>query len=324
MSQQPTAPLTVEQIIDAFSKAQRGRIPVRALRDAQLHRYKLIAPFQASIDQHLALSAAGRLQAEGDWRLPSFAWNLLALWKVPGTYERIMSGLLLPDRYDSLWLMARPDQHWPSLLLSTFDGDAARLQQLIANPKVHEDCRICFMQVLVGAVHHRLVDEESIVPWLGQMLGALGRVKSTKWLHFKLAISAARLRLGPLKPLISNILHRYDTQHDLNSLKLLELYYRFPWLRLNSMRHGHFNPIGDLESEIRTWMYFHPLPSREHEENMKLLLGEKENRRRLRARKKFEASIAKGSRPGPFVLPERHTPCFCRSGKPFGACCGQK
>ena len=58
--------------------------------------------------------------------------HLLAAWRVPGTYERVLQGLMLEDHYDSIWLMGCAFRDWPHLLVTTFDGDAPRLMTILS------------------------------------------------------------------------------------------------------------------------------------------------------------------------------------------------
>jgi hypothetical protein len=298
-----------EAILDALSNAPPHIVPETTLEEAHDYREVLIAPFQHAVAQAHALSAAGRLQAEGDWRLPSFALHFLAAWHVPGAYDLILKSLMLEDRYDSRWLMGEAYNDWPHLLITTFDGDVARLLTILQeeDPPWSSDLRSCIILLLGGIYHHQLGDCAAIETVFDDMLvhGDDAYILET------LGSTSARAKMSGLLPRLRQMMKtgrlcELDVRAELKA----------PWQPGFRDFATCPNPITNLRPDladiIRTWYYYKP-PFIASPAMKKSVLYQ------------WEMEIQDvTSRPGPFILPKRTLPCTCGSGLPYGACCAGK
>lgn len=306
---------SVESILEAMANAEEHRVPKDALNAAHDHQEALIPHFQAAVDLAYALSADGRLQSEGDWRLHSFALHFLAVWRVPGTYDRIWSGLTLEDRYDSRWLMSDAYNEWPHLLISTFDGDVERVLRIVRqdDPPWNDDLRTCSIMVLAAAYHLHLGDRAAIEDGFDALLQVF---HDDTYLLGVLLEFILRLRIPCLIPKAERIL-----QTPIGKKALCKIDAQAA--RGSSWRADFHdscvdpNPIvrpQDLLTVIGRWYYFRP-PVTLPKVSDPLWLE-------MRAYEKHIHDTT--SRPGPFTLQKRTLPCDCGSGLPYGSCCGQK
>lgn len=305
----------IEAILAAFANAAEHIVPEQALTDAYDHQQALIPHLQQAVAQAHALSAVGRLQAEGDWRLPAFALHLLAAWRVPGTYDLLWQSLMLDDRYDSRWLMSDAYLEWPHLLITTFDGDVDRLFRILwqNDPPWNSDLRQCCIMVLASAHHHHLGDRAVIEAGFAKMLDTC----DDEMVLGTLMIFIARLKLAPLLPKLWQMLKTQRGQRAMTRQDVEEAL-ASPWRAGFSDSSSHPNPIicpqEDLLAIIRGWYYFRPP-----------LKHSKRRDREESPTYQYEKRVHDfTSRPGGFILYKRTLPCRCDSGLPYGACCGQK
>ncbi|MFN0078831.1 MAG: hypothetical protein ACKVY0_20410 [Prosthecobacter sp.] len=304
----------VNAILDAFANAAEHIVPAQALADAHDHQQALIPHLQQAVAQAHALSAAGRLQAEGDWRLPSFALHLLAAWRVPGTYDLLWKSLMLDDRYDSRWLMSDAYMEWPHLLITTFDGDVGRLFRILwqNDPPWNSDLRDCCTMVLASAHHHHLGDRVAIEAGFAKMLDTC----DDEMVLGTLMLFIARLKLAPLLPRLWQVLKTRRGRQAMSRLDVEEAL-ASPWREGFAVSNPTPNPINhpreDLLAIIRGWQYFKP--------PLKHATKDREKSHTYQYEKRVHDFT---SRPGGFILPKRTLPCDCDSGLPYGACCGQK
>jgi hypothetical protein len=310
MPHQPSSLETkVEAILDALSNAPPHIVPETTLEDAHDHREALIAPFQQAVAQAHALSATGRLQAEGDWRLPCFALHFLAAWRVPGTYDLIWKSLMLDDRYDSRWLMGDAFNDWPHLLITTFDGDVARLLTLLQeeDPPWNSDLRTCVILLLGGIYHHQLGDRAAIETVLDEML-----VHCDDDLIVEcIGSTSARAKMSGLLPRLRQMM-KDGSLSELDVGDELQAPWQPGFKDFATCPNPITNPRLDLADIIRTWHHFQP-PFLLSPEMKQSILHQWE--------KKAHDTT---SRPGAFILPKRTLPCTCGSGLPYGACCAGK
>lgn len=303
----------IEAILDALANAPGHIVPEQVLEAAHDHRESLIPHLQQAVVQAHALSASSRLQAEGDWRLPCFALHLLAAWRVPGTYDLILKSLMLDDRYDSRWLMGEAYIEWPHLLITTFDGDVGRLFCIVGkeNPSWSNDLHTCCVLVLAAAYHHRLGDRAAIQAGFDQMLDFC----QDPMLLGTVLLCIARARMAPLLPKLSRIMKTKRGKRGISQVDIDDQLEN-PWEKSFIDASSHPNPIlqprQDLLAIIRDWQYFQP-PFRPTAEERQTLTYQYEKRVH-----DFTA------RPGVCILHRRTLPCYCGSGRPFGACCVSK
>ncbi len=346
LSTSPNPEWTVESILEALANAPRHIVPKEALAAAHEHQQSLIAPLQAAVDQTYALSADGRLQSEGDWRIHSFALHLLAAWRVPGTYDRIWKGLTLDDRYDSLWLMAEAFLDWPHLLITTFDGDVDRVFRIARqeDPPWNCDLRDCALMVLASAYHHHPSARAAIEAAFDTLLDEWGedtlldeRDEDTpldEWdeetlldereddtlLLGTLLMFVLRLKIQPLIPKANRILKTPLGKESLGKLDA-DAARKASWEDSFHDSSTYPNPIvrpqQDLLTIISGWRYFgKPFTS-------SLTTSELESewiQEIIREERLHDTT----SRPGSFTLRKRTHPCTCGSGLPFGSCCAGK
>ncbi|MEQ1750899.1 MAG: SEC-C domain-containing protein [Prosthecobacter sp.] len=319
LSTSPNPEWTVESILDALANAPAHIVPKEALAAAHEHQQSLIAPLQAAVDQTYALSADGRLQSEGDWRIHSFALHLLAAWCVPGTYDRIWKGLTLDDRYDSLWLMAAAYLEWPHLLITTFDGGVDRLLRIARQEDPPWNCEVrqCAIMVLAAAHHHHLGDRAAIQTAFETLLD--------EWdedviLLGTLLMFVLSLKIHPLIPKANRILKTPLGRQALGKLdaeEALKSSWRDDFRDSSTYPNPLVRPQQDLLTIISGWRYFKkPLTS-------SLATSEMESEwiKELTQEERLHDST---SRPGGFILRKRTLPCTCGSGLPFGSCCAGK
>jgi Protein of unknown function (DUF1186) len=310
---------TVESILDALANAPAHIVPKEALAAAHEHQQSLIAPLQAAVDQTYALSADGRLQSEGDWRIHSFALHLLAAWRVPGTYDRIWKGLTLDDRYDSLWLMAEAFLDWPHLLITTFDGDVDRVFRIARQEDPPWNCEVrdCALMVLASAYHHHLGARPAIEAAFDTLLDELGE---DTLLLGTLLMFILRLKIQPLIPKANRILKTPLGKEALDKLdadEALKAAWEDSFRDSSTYPNPIVRPQQDLLTIISGWRYFMPpfIPS--------LTTSEMESEW-IKVITQEERLHDSTSRPGPFILRKRTHPCSCGSGLPFGSCCAGK
>ncbi len=315
----PSSDLSVPEILRAFASARERRLPVAALRAADQQREALIPHLEQAIDVALALSAAGRLQAEGDWRMPSFAWHLLACWRVPGAYERLMRVLTLPDIYDQRWLLAEAYAFWPNLLVTCFDGDLERVQRCAVDRSLTLDVRTCFLRVHAAMVHLGAGDRETVAAWYESLIRRPQR-PGADWLELsRVLISAVALKFTHLWPLMQQALRAHKVKKlDFSLEEMAEEVERLGTpLSENPRDSLPPAPVRDVIAFIGEWDYFRPLPP-----GVEADLNDPLNKSLLAYFEAAQPKDAPGSRPGPFILPERHVRCpYCESGLPYGQCC---
>ncbi|HCN79034.1 MAG TPA: hypothetical protein DIT13_17855 [Verrucomicrobiales bacterium] len=309
MSRPPHQENKVEAILDALANAPAHIVPLQLLDEAHDHREALIPPFQQAVAQAHALSAGCRLQAEGDWRLPCFALHFLAAWRVPGTYDLILDSLMLDDRYDSRWLMCDAYNDWPHLLITTFDGDVARLLRILQkeDPPWNSDLRTCLILLLGGVYHHRLGDRAAIEAAFDQMLDTC----DSDLIMLTIANCIARAKMKRLLPRLHKMMQD-EVVSELDVRGILDAPWEEGVKNLASCPNPIVNPRQDLADIISMWFYFRPpfVPSPEVKQS-KLY--------------QWEIQINDTTaRPGPFILRKRTLPCNCDSGLPYGACCAGK
>lgn len=299
----------VEAILDALANAPPHIVPVQTLEEAHDHREALIPHFQQAVAQAHALSAGGRLQAEGDWRLPCFALHFLAAWRVPGSYELIWKSLMLDDRYDSRWLMCDAYNDWPHLLITTFDGDVARLLRILQkeDPPWNSDLRTCIILLLGGLYHHRLGDRAVIEAGLDEVLDTC----DDDLIVDTIADCIARAKMKRLLPRLHEMIQA-GVVSELDVRAELEAPWQEGFKDFATCPNPIVNPRQDLADIISTWHHFRPPfnPSPQMEKSWLYRLERQMN--------DYTA------RPGPFILPKRTFPCECGSGLPYGACCADK
>lgn len=296
----------MEAILDALGNAPPHILPTQTLQEAHDHREALIPLFQQAVAQAHALSAGGRLQAEGDWRLPCFALHYLAAWRVPGTYELIWKSLMLDDRYDSRWLMCDAYNEWPHLLITTFDGDVARLLRILQkeDPPWNSDLRTCLILLLGGVYHHRLGDRAAIEAGLDEMLDTC----DDDLIVETIACSVARAKMTGLLPRLHEMM-RAELVCELDVRDELDAPWQEGFKDFATCPNPIVNPRQDLADIISRWYYFRP-PFNPPPAVEKSIVYQWE--------KQVNDYTA---RPGPFILPKRTLPCTCGSGLPYGACC---
>lgn len=304
----------VNAILDAFANAAAHIVPVQALADAHDHQQALIPHLQQAVAQAHALSAAGRLQAEGDWRLPSFALHLLAAWRVPGTYDLLWQSLMLDDRYDSRWLMSDAYIEWPHLLITTFDGDVDRLFRILwqNDPPWNSDLCLCSTMVLASAHQHHLGDRAAIEVGFAKTLDTC----DDEMVLGTLMIFIARLNLAPLLPRLWQVLKTQRGKRAMTRLDVeaaLDSLWEEGFSDASSAPNPILRPREDLLAIIRGWQYFKP--------PLKHSAKDRERSQTCQYEKRVHDFT---SRPGGFILYKRTLPCHCGSGLPYGACCGQK
>ena len=306
---------SVESILDALANAPEHIVPEDALNAAHDHQEALIPHLQAAVDIAYALSADGRLQSEGDWRLHSFALHLLAFWRVPGTYDRIWSGLTLEDCYDSRWLMSDAYLDWPHLLITTFDGDAERVLRIARqdDPPWNEELRSCSVMVLAAAYQLRLADRAAIEAGFSALLAAF---HDNTYLLGVLLDYILRLRIPGLLPEAERLLQTPIGKKALCKIDA-QAARESSWCADFDSFSIDPTPIvrpQDLLTIISRWFYFQPpvrIPKVSDPLWLEMLAHEKHIRDTT-------------SRPGPCILQKRTLPCDCGSGLPYGSCCGQK
>ncbi len=303
----------IEAILDALANAPAHIVPEQVLEAAHDHQESLIPHLQQAVAQAHALSASGRLQAEGDWRLPCFALQLLAAWRVPGAYDLILKSLMLDDRYDSRWLMGDAYIEWPHLLITTFDGDVDRLFCIAGkvNPPWNSDLRTCCVLVLAAAYHHRLGDRATIQAGFDQMLDFC----QDHMLLGTVLLCIARLRMAPLLPKLSQIMKTERGKRGISQMDIdseLESSWEESFDDSSICPNPILQPRQDLLTIIRGWQYFQPpfRPSTEHRQSFW-----------YQHEKRVHDDTG---RPGSFILYKRTLPCRCGSGLPYGACCINK
>ena len=296
----------VKTILHALANAPAHKVPEVTLEAAHDYREALILPFQQAVIQAHALSADGRLQAEGDWRLHCFALHFFAAWRVPGSYDLILKSLMLADRYDSRWLMGHADEEWPHLLITNFDGDVDRLFRILREdaPPWNSDLRSCCVILLAGVYHHQLGDRAAIEAGFGEMLD----VCDTSSIGQTVALCIARAKMSGLLPKLRQWI---KTQRSFGTDVQAELE---EFWDTGFKNHATYpNPINDprqdLADIIRNWHYFMP-PFIPPPEMVKTWTYQ------------WEMKVQDPTcRPGPSMLPKRTLPCTCGSGLPYGACC---
>ena len=306
---------TVERILEAFAQAQADACPHEAIDAAHDHREALIPHLQAAVDQAHALSAAGRLQQEGDWRPHSFALHFLAAWRVPGTYERIMHGLTLADRYDSRWLMGEAYRDWPHLLVTTFDGDVPRLMAMVNDEDSALELRHGLLLTLSGIYHYDLADRGLIQDGFDSLLDNLENALLLDTLMAEVAL----LKMHDLLPKVWRLLRTSPLREKLSKLDIQSSFER-SWDEGFTVHADQGTPIQnprvDLAILIQSWhVFLPPLESDLDEESHPIMA-------RMLAREREVSDDT--CRPTPFILLKRTLPCTCGSGLPYGACCAQK
>jgi hypothetical protein len=315
MSATPPSPdAKIDEILYTFSNAVEHIVPEQALADAHECREAITPHLVQAVTQAHALSAAGRLQAEGDWRLPCFALHLLAAWRVPGTYDLILKSLMLADRYDSRWLMSDAFDDWPHLLLTTFDGDVDRLLDIVSqeDPPWNSDLRQCCLSVLSGAHHHGLGDRAAIEAGFERVLDTCCDDLIVDSVMFHIA----ELKLMKLVPKVWQTLESRPEESPFGRLDVegaLESEWTVDFTDLNAGPNPITRPREELLDLIRSWHYFQAPLNYSRRDPMLRVLWEHE-----RAVNDFSC------RPGAFILPKRTLPCDCGSGLPYGACCVRK
>lgn len=316
----PTMPATphshqwdVNTILDALANAAKHIVPEQALTAAHDQSQALIPHLQQAVEQAYALSAVGRLQAEGDWRLYSFALHLLAAWRVPGTYDLILKGLMLDDRYDSRWLMSDAYIEWPHLLITTFDGDVDRLFRILWKNKPRWNCDLCqcCVMILAGAYHYSLGDRAAIQAGFERTLDT----EKDAMILGTLMMFIARLNLEPLLPKLWQVLKTQRGKQAMSKEEVEEALGEV-WRQNFNDSSSHPNPIirprQDLLTIISDWYYFKP----------PFVSAGGDIVDEMREYEKYLHDDT--CRPGAFILPKRTLPCNCGSGLPYGACCAGK
>ncbi|MCB1088789.1 MAG: DUF1186 domain-containing protein, partial [Verrucomicrobiae bacterium] len=247
----------IRAILDAFANATPTMVPERALSEAHDCREAITPHLQRAVIQMHDLSALGRLQAEGDWRLHSFALHLLAAWRVPGTYDLILKSLTLDDRYDSRWLMGEATSDWPHLLLTTFDGDVERLFGIVwrDDPPWNSDLILCCLGVLTGAHHHRPGDRAAIEAGFEKTLATC----EDELIRDSLMTRIAKLKIHSLMPQVWRVIDSPPNQPHPYRLDI-EKALQEPWTVDFSDPGSEPNPIvrprEDLLAIICGWWYF--------------------------------------------------------------------
>ncbi|MEQ1747787.1 MAG: DUF1186 domain-containing protein [Prosthecobacter sp.] len=313
----PSPIWTVEKILEAFAQSQADACPREAIDAAHDHQEALIPHLQAAVDQAHALSSAGRLQQEGDWRPHSFALHLLAAWRIPGTYERIMHGLTLADRYDSRWLMGEAYRDWPHLLVTTFDGDVPRLMAIVSdeNPAWSCELRQGILLTLSGIYHYDLADRSLIQDGFDALLDNLEDALLLETLMQQVAL----LKIHDLLPKVWGLLRTSPLRKKLSKLDIQSSFER-SWDAGFTVSASQGTPIQnpreDLAVLIQSWHVFLPPLEMDPEEACHPAIA------RMIA---YEDEVSDYTcRPTPFILRKRTLPCTCRSGLPYGACCAQR
>ena len=308
--------MTVPEILDAFAQVKDHRFPRAALRSAEMRRKALVPHFREEIDLTLTLAREGKLQEEGDWRLANFALYLLAAWREPETYERLMQAMLLPDPYDREWLLADAlDCDWAHLLLTTFPtGDKKethRLQEIVLDADLHEDIRSTVLRVIGGLAHHRMIEREKVVTWI-EWLFECDLNTPMAFLWNELAFQSAALKEPRLMVRVRELYARGWGEEPSAHLSNLEEIARSPWPEGNDIPCHVANPIGDIHAIIYEWSFFRE--------------GRCDPKLRAWYYKKIGYKPRSG-RPGATFCPEpeigRDERCPCGSGKKYRHCCGE-
>jgi len=308
---------TVESILAAFAQAQADACPHEALNAAHDHQEALIPHLQAAVDQAYALSSAGRLQQEGDWRPHCFALHLLAAWRVPGTYDRILQGFMLEDRYDSRWLMGDAYRDWPHLLVTTFDGDVPRLLTILnaEDPAWSLELRHGIILTLSGIYYDNLADRGLLQDSFDALLDSL----EDSLLLQTMMEEIAKLKLHDLLPKVWKLLRTSPLRKELSKFEIqdcLESTWDAGFTVSDAPSTPIQNPREDLAVLIQSWHFFlPPMKSTPEDETHPSVL-------QMRANEKEVSDTT--ARPTPFILYKRSLPCPCDSGLPYGACCAQK
>jgi hypothetical protein len=315
-------PLTPTQIVIACATAQPRHFPDHAIASIHADPQALINLLEAGLEDCFDWADAGELREKGDWRLPTFAFYILAELKAPRAHEYLLRALRLSTKDIDFLLDDALCEDWPDLLLTTFTGNLAPLKSIVTDSSLDEIARGTALETIASLIHHQIIGRDETEHWLASLFDSLE--KTTNYVWIALVQSIADLRMTSLMPMVRAAFQQNLVDQAYISLEDIEKIAAGgnPWSEWSDTYEPEFHhPVANAPEILRDWHYFSEDYNEEDAEDEDEMQDDDflDDPSHLPPTPAWQ-QLAPEYIPAPKI--GRNEPCPCGSGKKYKKCCG--
>lgn len=219
-----------------------------------------------------------------------YALFLLAEFREPQAFATVMNILELPDDSLELLLGDTLTEDYAQIITSVYNGDLARIKQVIENPDNDLFARIAAINSLISLVKISVLDQDEIIQYIASLF-QLENFRNNPTLLAFLVSSTCYLKFDSLYPTIEELFRLNLIDEEVINLNNVARY-KSKIDNKNADKHN----IGYIDSAIDSMSWWHCF----NEEEQFIP----------------QTPVVSGAKIG------RNDPCPCGSGKKYKKCCG--